>query len=85
MCEDEGIKHEFSTTKLQQNLVVERKKHILITLAKEMLYDYGTSEKFWGKEINMVCHASNRVYLHILLEKMPYELLVGRKPNISYF
>jgi hypothetical protein len=33
----------------------------------------------------MACHVINRVYLHRLLEKTPYELLVGRKPNISYF
>jgi hypothetical protein len=33
----------------------------------------------------MACHVINRVYLHRLLEKTPYELLVERKPNISYF
>jgi hypothetical protein len=33
----------------------------------------------------MACHATNRVYHHRLLEKTPYELLVGRKPNIFYF
>jgi hypothetical protein len=37
------------------------------------------------KAINTVCHAINRVYLHWLLEKTPYELIVGRKHNISYF
>jgi hypothetical protein len=50
-----------------------------------MLDDYGTLERFWAKAINTACHATNRVYLHRLLEKTPYELLVGRKPNISYF
>jgi hypothetical protein len=41
--------------------------------------------RLWAEAINTVCHATNRVYLHRLLEKTPYELLVGRKPNISYF
>jgi hypothetical protein len=50
-----------------------------------MLDDYGTPKKFWVKAINMACHASNRVYIHWLLEKTPCELLIGKKPNISYF
>ena len=50
-----------------------------------MLDDYGTSEKFWAEAINTACDASNRVYPHRLLKKTPYELITGRKPNISYF
>ncbi|WVZ55842.1 hypothetical protein U9M48_006450 [Paspalum notatum var. saurae] len=85
-CDEEGIKHEFSATYTpQQNGVVERKNKTLITLARAMLDDYGTSEDFWAEAINTACHASNRVYLHRLLGKTPYELLIGRKPNISYF
>jgi hypothetical protein len=57
----------------------------LITLARAMLDDYGTPERFWAEAINTAYHATNWVYLHRLLEKTPYELLVGRKPNISYF
>jgi hypothetical protein len=85
-CDKEGVKHEFSTTYTpQQNGVVERKNKTLITLARAMLDDYGTPERIWVKAINTTCHATNRVYLHQLLEKTPYELLVGRKTNISYF
>ncbi|WVZ89631.1 hypothetical protein U9M48_036010 [Paspalum notatum var. saurae] len=85
-CDEEGIKHKFSATYTpQQNGVVERKNKTLITLARAMLDDYGTSEDFWAEAINTACHASNHVYLHRLLGKTPYELLIGRKPNISYF
>ena len=43
-CDEEGIKHEFSATYTpQQNGVVERKNKTLITLARAMLDDYGTS------------------------------------------
>ena len=46
-CDEEGIKHEFSATYTpQQNGVVERKNKTLITLARAMLDDYGTSEKY---------------------------------------
>ena len=51
--------------------VVERKNKALITLARAMLDDYGTSEKFWAEAINTACHASNRVYPHRLLKKTP--------------
>ncbi|WVZ97686.1 hypothetical protein U9M48_043200 [Paspalum notatum var. saurae] len=85
-CDEEGIKHKFSATYTpQQNGVVERKNKTLITLARAMLDDYGTSEDFWAEATNTACHASNRVYLHRLLGKTPYELLIGRKPNITYF
>ena len=85
-CNDIGIKHEFSSTYTpQQNGVVERKNRTLITLARAMLDDYGISQRFWAEAINTACHASNRVYLHRFLKKTPYELLIGRKPNISYF
>jgi hypothetical protein len=33
----------------------------------------------------MACHATNRLYLHKLLKKTSYELLIGNKPNVSYF
>ena len=85
-CNDIGIKHEFSSTYTpQQNGVVERKNRTLITLARAMLDDYGISQRFWAEAINTACHTSNRVYLHRFLKKTPYELLIGRKPNISYF
>ncbi|WVZ62398.1 hypothetical protein U9M48_012154 [Paspalum notatum var. saurae] len=85
-CDEVGIKHEFSATYTpQQNGVVERKNRTLITLARSMLHEYGTSEKFWAEAINTACYASDRLYPHYLLNKTPYELLNGRKPNISYF
>jgi hypothetical protein len=85
-CDKEGVKHEFSATYTpQQNGVVKRKNKILITLARAILDDYGTPKRFWAEAINMACHAINRVYLHRLLEKTPYEFLIGRKPNVSYF
>ena len=59
-CEEEGVKHEFSATYTpQQNGVVEWKNRILITLARAMLDDYGTFEKFWVEVINTACPATN--------------------------
>jgi hypothetical protein len=46
---------------------------------------YNVSDSFWVKAINIACHASNRLYCHRLLKKTIYDLLIGRKPSISYF
>jgi hypothetical protein len=84
--EEEGIKHEFSAPyTLQQNDVVERKNMTLLDMARTMLGEFKTPERFWTEAVNTACHAINRVYLHRLLKKTSYELLTGNKPNVSYF
>jgi hypothetical protein len=54
-------------------------------MARTMLGEYKTSERFWSEAMNTTCHAINRLYLHRLLKKTTYELLTGNKPNVSYF
>jgi transposase InsO family protein len=84
--EEEGIKHEFSAPYTsQQNGVVERKNMLLTDMARTMLGEYKTRERFWSEAVNTACHAINRLYLHCLLKKTSYELLTGNKPNVSYF
>jgi transposase InsO family protein len=47
--DEEGIKHEFSTTYTpQQNRVIERKNRTLIEMARTMLDEYKTSDQFWS-------------------------------------
>jgi hypothetical protein len=83
--EEEGVKHEFSTPYTpQQNGVVERKNRTLIDMARTMLGEFKTLERFWSEAVNTACHAINRLYLHRLLKKT-YELMTGNKPNVSYF
>ena len=50
-----------------------------------MLDEYKISDQFWAEAINTACHAINCLYLHKILNKMAYELLLGKKPNVSYF
>jgi hypothetical protein len=65
--------------------VAERKNRTLIEMARTILDEYKTSDRFWVESVNMACHAINHLYLHKLLKKTPYELLTGNKPNVSYF
>jgi transposase InsO family protein len=84
--EDEGIKHEFSSPYTpQQNGVVERKNRTLLDMARTMLDEYKTSDRFWAEAINTACYAINHLYLNRILKKTSYELLTRKKPNVSYF
>jgi hypothetical protein len=84
--EEEGIKHEFSSLYTpQQNGVVERKNRTLLDMARTMLDEYKTPDRFWAEAINTACYSINRLYLHRILKKTSYELLTGKKPNVSYF
>jgi hypothetical protein len=64
---------------------VERKNKMLIYMARTMLEEYTTSERFWSEVVNTACHAINHLYLHRLLKKMTYELLTSNKPNVFDF
>jgi hypothetical protein len=65
--------------------VAKRKNHTLIEMARTMLDEYKTSDRFWAEVVNTACHATNRLYFHKLLKKTFYELITGNKPNVSYF
>jgi transposase InsO family protein len=84
--EEEGIKHEFSSPYTpKQNGVVERKNRTLMDMVRTMLEEYKTLDWFWAEAINTAFYSINRLYLHRILKKTSYELLTGKKPNVSYF
>jgi hypothetical protein len=83
---EEGIKHEFSSPYTpQQNGVVERKNITLLDMARTMLDEYKTPDRFWAEAINTACYSIKQLYLHRIHKKTSYELLTGKKPNVSYF
>jgi hypothetical protein len=57
----------------------------LLILARTMLDEYKTPDQFWAEAINTACYSINWLYLHRILKKTSYELLTGKKPNVSYF
>jgi transposase InsO family protein len=53
---EEGIKHELSSPYTpQQNGVVERKNRTLLDMARTMLNEYKTPNRFWVEAINTAC------------------------------
>jgi transposase InsO family protein len=68
--EEEGIEHEFSSPYApQQKGVVERKNRTLMDMARTMLEEYKTSDRFWAEAINASCYSINWLYLHRILKK----------------
>jgi hypothetical protein len=57
----------------------------LIDMARSILSEYNVNDSFWAEAINMTCYCNNHLRCHRLLEKTPYDLLNGKKPNIAYF
>jgi hypothetical protein len=64
---------------------VERKNRTILDMARTMLDEYNTLDRFWAKAINTACYSINQLYLHRILKKTSYEFLSGKKPNVSYF
>ncbi|GJT03568.1 putative ribonuclease H-like domain-containing protein [Tanacetum coccineum] len=84
-CEMKGIKREFSVARTpQQNGVAERKNRTLIEAARTMLADSLLPTTFWAEAINTACYVQNRVLITKPHNKTPYELLIGRSPNLDF-
>ena len=85
-CDNEGIRHEFSTPKTpQQNGVVERKNRVVQEMARAMIHGKKVAQRFWAEAINTAVHVVNRVYFRHGTKKTPYELWKGKQPNVKYF
>ncbi|GJY70179.1 retrovirus-related pol polyprotein from transposon TNT 1-94 [Tanacetum coccineum] len=80
-----GISHQASSVRTpQQNGVVERRNHMLVEAARTMLIFSRAPLFLWAEVIATVCYTQNRSIIHRRFDKTPYELINGRKPDISF-
>nr|GFA83597.1 retrovirus-related Pol polyprotein from transposon TNT 1-94 [Tanacetum cinerariifolium] len=80
-----GISHQMSSVRTsQQNGVVERRNQTLVEAARTMLIFSCASLFLWAKAIATVCFTQNRSIINRRFNKTPYELINGRKPDISF-
>nr|GEW14235.1 hypothetical protein [Tanacetum cinerariifolium] len=80
-----GIFHQMSSVQTpQQNGVVERQNQTLVEAARTMLIFSRAPLFLWAEAIATACFTQNRSIIHRRFNKTPYELINGRKPNISF-
>nr|GFB71644.1 integrase, catalytic region, zinc finger, CCHC-type, peptidase aspartic, catalytic [Tanacetum cinerariifolium] len=80
-----GISHQVSSIRTpQQNGVVERRNQRLVEAARTMLIFSRASLFLWAEAISTACFTQNRSIIHCRFNKTPYELINGRKPDISF-
>ena len=61
------------------------KNRTLLDMARSMLAEFNSPQFLWAEAVSTACHSSNRLYFRKGLNKTPYEILTGNKPNVSYF
>nr|GEV06126.1 hypothetical protein [Tanacetum cinerariifolium] len=80
-----GISHQISSVRTpQQNGVVERRNWTLVEAARTMLIFSRTPLFLWAEAIATACFTQNGSIIHRRFNKTPYELINGRKPDISF-
>ncbi|GJZ18145.1 retrovirus-related pol polyprotein from transposon TNT 1-94, partial [Tanacetum coccineum] len=80
-----GISHQASYVRTpQQNGVVERRNHTLVEAARTMLIFSRAPLFLWAEAIATACYTQNRSIIHRRFDKTPYELINGRKVDISF-
>nr|GEW91297.1 ribonuclease H-like domain-containing protein [Tanacetum cinerariifolium] len=84
-CQLKRIKRVFSVARTpQQNEVAKMKNKTLIEAAMTILTDSLLPTKFWAEAVNTACYVQNRVSVTKPQNKTPYELLIGRSPNLEF-
>nr|GEU65160.1 integrase, catalytic region, zinc finger, CCHC-type, peptidase aspartic, catalytic [Tanacetum cinerariifolium] len=80
-----GISHQVSSVRTpQQNGVVEHKNRTLVEAARTMLIFSRAPLFLWAEAIAIACFTQNRSIIHRRFNKTSYELIKGRKPDISF-
>nr|GEX69405.1 retrovirus-related Pol polyprotein from transposon TNT 1-94 [Tanacetum cinerariifolium] len=80
-----GISRQMSSVRTpKQNGVVERRNRTLVEAARTMLIFSRASLFLWAEAIATACFTQNRSIIYRRFNKTPYELINGRKPNISF-
>nr|GEW25254.1 retrovirus-related Pol polyprotein from transposon TNT 1-94 [Tanacetum cinerariifolium] len=80
-----GISHQVSSVRTpQQNGVVESRNRTLVEDARTMLIFSRAPLFLWAEAIATACFTQNRSIIQRRFNKTPYELINGRKPDISF-
>ncbi|GKC87127.1 retrovirus-related pol polyprotein from transposon TNT 1-94, partial [Tanacetum coccineum] len=68
----------------QQNDVVERRNCTLVEAVRTMLIFSKASMFLWAEAVATACYTKNRSLIHTRHNKMPYELVHDKKPDLTF-
>lgn len=81
---ENGIIHSYSTAYTpQQNGSAERANRTIIEATRTLLHDSNLSEELWAEAANYAVYTTNRLIGPRDSNKTRYELLTGKKPDVS--
>ena len=63
---------------------MECKNRVLEELERTLINELALPKYFWPDAISTACYVLNRNLIRPIINETPYELLKGRKPNISH-
>nr|GEU43023.1 hypothetical protein [Tanacetum cinerariifolium] len=69
----------------QQNGVVKRQNCTLVEAAQTMLIFSKASMFLWAEVVATACYTKNRSLIHTRHNKTPYELVLNKKPDLTFF
>ncbi|GJR04203.1 retrovirus-related pol polyprotein from transposon TNT 1-94 [Tanacetum coccineum] len=69
---------------INEKRVVEQRNRTLVEAATTMLIFSRAPLFLWAEAIATACYTQNRFIIHRRFDKTPYELINGRKPDISF-
>ncbi|GKG05298.1 retrovirus-related pol polyprotein from transposon TNT 1-94, partial [Tanacetum coccineum] len=69
----------------QQNGVVERQNRTLVEAARTILIFSKASMFLWAKAVATACYTQNRSLIHTRHNKIPYELVHYKNPDLTFF
>lgn len=67
----------------EQNGLAERFNRRIIEQARCLLFDADFTKEFWAEAVGAAVYLRNRTVTSSQINKTPYELWTGRKPDIS--
>jgi Reverse transcriptase (RNA-dependent DNA polymerase)/Integrase core domain/gag-polypeptide of LTR copia-type/GAG-pre-integrase domain len=80
-----GIMHQTSCVGTpQQNGIAERKNRHLLEVTRALLFSANLPKIYWSYAVLTGCYLINRLPSRVLDFQSPFEILYGRKPNISH-
>ncbi|GKF27536.1 retrovirus-related pol polyprotein from transposon TNT 1-94, partial [Tanacetum coccineum] len=81
-----GIFHQKSILRIpQQNGVVERRNRTLVEAARTMMIFSKAPMFLWAEAVATACYTQNRSLIHTRYNKIPYELVHDKKPDLTFF